>query len=227
MSNDNARHRAVCAGCGQDWPCDSLHDQIKADLRAKDHQERVRRVHSAKAGDCMGCAQPITSRQKRFEFPGPNLWRPDLEGSAAFHARENVWERPTGGYGRVLKFRCRSEVEMYDAYWTRAWPGRHSLVVCRGFVVEHQDAGRTRTCDNPLCPDGGIVRRRGIVDHRGHFAQCYVVHEECPRDCDFPAGATKAREGFLVAGAVLDFDTSGPREVREPDLAPILPLGTA
>lgn len=77
-------HYAVCRSCGELPPC--REEQLN---RAVDRQIiNAERLMSIPAGNCMGCGEGISSRQKTVGFPGANLWRPDLpEGSARFHAR--------------------------------------------------------------------------------------------------------------------------------------------
>ncbi|MEU4296386.1 hypothetical protein [Kitasatospora aureofaciens] len=78
-------HYAVCRSCGELPPCreEELDAAVGAQLALSG------RLLSIPAGNCMGCGEGISSRQKSVRFPGPNLWRPDLpEGTARVHARK-------------------------------------------------------------------------------------------------------------------------------------------
>ncbi|MFJ9771196.1 hypothetical protein ACIRVF_08125 [Kitasatospora sp. NPDC101157] len=77
-------HYAVCRSCGELPPCreEELDRVVSAQLAKSE------RLLAIPAGNCMGCGEAISSRQKSVRFPGPNLWRPDLAaGTARFHAR--------------------------------------------------------------------------------------------------------------------------------------------
>jgi hypothetical protein len=91
-------HYAVCRSCGELPPCrDELMDE------AVDRQMvKSELLMSIPAGNCMGCGEAISARQKTVDFPGPNLWRPDLPaGTARFHARGE----------------CSHWVDRYRAQW--------------------------------------------------------------------------------------------------------------
>jgi hypothetical protein len=77
-------HYAVCRSCGELPPCrEEELDKVVGTQLAKSE-----RLMAIPAGNCMGCGEGISHRQKSERFPGPNLWRPDLaEGTARFHAR--------------------------------------------------------------------------------------------------------------------------------------------
>jgi hypothetical protein len=203
------RHEPVCSECGQAWPCSAVHDQYKADRVAERLRQRIRRLSTVSAGDCLGCGLPVTSRHRQVVFPGPNLWRPDFGEGALFHARKT--------------YPCRAEADEYDRAWAAAWPGRTLMLTCRSFQTHHQDG--TIDCDNPLCPAGGqFLRGRSVVEHSGSMAQCYIVHEVCPRGCSAPPGAAHARKAYGECGAMFGFDASGPRAVSDREPAAVIPL---
>lgn len=94
-------HYAICVACGQMPPC--RHEL--AEREADDQMARTEVLMSIPPGHCLGCGEPITSRQKAARFPGPNLWRPDLpDGSAVFHARKD----------------CASKTSYYRRQWETA-----------------------------------------------------------------------------------------------------------
>jgi hypothetical protein len=77
-------HYAVCRSCGELPPCsEELMDKAVGQQMVKSEL-----LMAIPAGNCMGCGEGISARQKTVAFPGPNLWRPDLPaGTARFHAR--------------------------------------------------------------------------------------------------------------------------------------------
>lgn len=94
-------HYAVCRVCGELPPC----PEELADRDVELQMAKTEELMSIPAGHCLGCGEAITSRMKAVQFPGPNLWRPDLgDGSAVFHARRE----------------CSADVGRYREQWKAA-----------------------------------------------------------------------------------------------------------
>jgi hypothetical protein len=75
-------HHAVCASCGELYPC----REVEAAKVATREMADVERLMSVPPGACWNCHEPITARQKAIEFPGENLLLPGA-AAPAFHAR--------------------------------------------------------------------------------------------------------------------------------------------
>lgn len=78
-------HYAVCRSCGELPPCSEELTDKAVDVQ----MVKSELLMAIPAGNCMGCGEGISARQKTVGFPGANLWRPDLPaGTARFHARQ-------------------------------------------------------------------------------------------------------------------------------------------
>lgn len=96
-------HHAVCASCGELYPC----RERDAAREAAHQMRRVEELMSVGPGCCWHCREPITSRQVARTFAGENLLLPGAP-PPAFHAR---W---TGG--------CRQAADSYEKRWREANP---------------------------------------------------------------------------------------------------------
>lgn len=135
-------HYSVCRLCHELPPCRHVHTEAVMD-RAR---ERMDKDMAILPGVCHGCREPITKRQKRFTFPGPNLIRPDLgDNSAVFHTRRD----------------CYGALDSYDKRWAKAEPGRERLFYCPGTITEHHDG--SSECSRPDCVAKGD--HTGLVQH--------------------------------------------------------------
>lgn len=141
-------HFAVCRLCNEIPPCS--HEWGESVLRhARVEMEAALRIMP---GCCLGCGAPISSRQKRILFEGPNLARPDFaDDTAVFHARSS----------------CLSYAHRYDQKWVAADPRRRSKLTCEGRAVNHYD-GSLDCSEGPQCPlvpGGPAVRHRSEEWH--------------------------------------------------------------
>ncbi|WP_097964929.1 hypothetical protein [Streptomyces sp. or20] len=123
-------HYWVCRTCQELPPCRHVHNETVIDRAA----ERMEKEMAIMPGVCHGCREPISSRQKSFTFPGPNLIRPDLgDGSAIFHTRND----------------CAGSMKAYDERWAAAEEGRRRYFYCEGTKTLHHDG--TGECTAPDC----------------------------------------------------------------------------
>lgn len=98
-------HYAVCSACGELPPC--RHEEAEDEADSAVAVAEV--LMDIPPGHCLGCGEPITSRQKAVRFPGPNLWRIDLgDGSAVFHARKEC-SYPASRYRQQFEARGGSD----------------------------------------------------------------------------------------------------------------------
>lgn len=136
-------HYAVCHRCGELPPCSHVHNERISAAAIERMEENL----AILPGACHGCHEPITSRQKSFSFPGPNLVRPDLgDDSAIFHTRRQ----------------CYGALTAYDKRWAAAEADRTRLFFCEGMRTWHYDG--TGECDRPDCTGKGEMA--SLVDHR-------------------------------------------------------------
>lgn len=141
-------HYAVCRLCGELPPCSHVHNERIMERAAERMAEDMAILPNA----CHGCREPITSRQKSFTFPGPNLIRPDFgDNTAIFHTRGA----------------CLGALRSYDKRWAAAEPDRTRLFFCEGTRTWHHDG--TPECTRDDCTGKGDMAR--LVDHR-----CAVWH---------------------------------------------------
>ncbi|MEU2996939.1 hypothetical protein ABZ684_05080 [Streptomyces sp. NPDC006995] len=123
-------HYWVCRTCLELPPCRHVHNEAVMDRAA----ERMEKEMAIMPGVCHGCREPISSRQKSFTFPGPNLIRPDLgNDSAIFHTRND----------------CAGSMKAYDERWAAAEEGRRRYFYCEGTKTVHHDG--TGECTAPDC----------------------------------------------------------------------------
>lgn len=123
-------HYWVCRTCQELPPCRHVHNEAVMDRAA----ERMEKDMAIMPGVCHGCREPISSRQKSFTFPGPNLIRPDLgNDSAIFHTRNG----------------CAGSMKAYDERWAAAEEGRRRYFYCEGTKTVHHDG--TGECTTPDC----------------------------------------------------------------------------
>ncbi|GGS42023.1 hypothetical protein F2B00_03315 [Streptomyces parvus] len=123
-------HYWVCRTCQELPPCRHVHNEAVMERAA----ERMEKEMAIMPGVCHGCREPISSRQKSFAFPGPNLIRPDLgDDSAVFHTRNG----------------CAGSMKAYDERWAAAEEGRRRYFYCEGTKTVHHDG--TSECSTPDC----------------------------------------------------------------------------
>lgn len=110
-------HYMVCRICNEIPPC--RHARQEKLLHWQ--QRELLDVLNLDPSTCLGCAEPITSRQKIIRFAGPNLVRPDFgDDSAVFHHRracrkdvEDYDRRLTMATGAVPRFNCNGELTVH------------------------------------------------------------------------------------------------------------------
>ena len=146
-------HFAVCHDCNELMPCSGM--------KAQREVEKTVKAMQIPDGFCPSCSEPITSRQEKQHYPGPNLLNPLAPDGVTFHLRQ----------------KCRSGAESYEKKWLQADPGRKPTrltLECSGLVTVHADG--TGECDNQECPH--IYAR-----HRGMQA-CTYKAGGCTKGCD-------------------------------------------
>lgn len=178
-------HFAVCRLCNELPPCS--HEWGESVLRhARVEMEAALRIIP---GCCLGCGEPITSRQKRILFEGPNLARPDFaDDTAVFHARHS----------------CRSEARAYDDRWAAAEPGRARKLFCEGHVRHHYD-GTVECSQGVECPGavaGELVDHRGAEWHRlvggsRYTSGCWCVSGDVTARAENPLSARTDQDRLL------------------------------
>jgi hypothetical protein len=137
-------HYAICNVCLKIPPC--LHAMTEKFVDAE--KERLNALLAILPGDCHGCREPITSRQKRIMFTGENLIRPDLGAdSAVFHARKG----------------CRGRAEAYDKKRAKAF-GVDLELYCPGRQTIHLDGSTDCSLGASCTSDSN--RHAGFVRHR-------------------------------------------------------------
>jgi hypothetical protein len=165
-------HYMVCNRCLELPPCRHVHNERIA-ARATESMEEAMAILP---GACHGCREPITSRQKSFTFPGPNLVRPDLgDDSAIFHTRGA----------------CLGSLRSYDKRWAAAEPDRRRLFYCEGTRTWHYDG--TPECTRQDCTGKGSMAR--LVDHRAsvwHHPGTPERHYDVMRDFGYEPGANNS-----------------------------------
>jgi len=150
-------HYTVCNCCNELPPCSGK--------RAEHAVEKSVEEMKLPDGYCPACKEPITHRQKKHVFPGPNLLNPFGADGVQFHQRGM----------------CHGAAVEYEEKWVRADPSRaRSLLTlrCSGTVTVHGDG--TAEChsrnDGEDCPN--IYAR-----HMGMRA-CYTLSNGCGRGCE-------------------------------------------
>lgn len=170
-------HFPVCVECGEPYPC--LHLDAKA--AGERAGARLDKLASILPGCCWGCGEPITARQERMSFAGPNVWLPTAPDSPAFHLRRA----------------CYGSAVAYEDAWVTADPTRpRSLLTlkCQGTVVVHH--GGDAECFGAVDSDCPTVYAR----HRAYTA-CFAQTHGCPRDCPregHPGAALRRPKGLLI-----------------------------
>jgi hypothetical protein len=152
-------HYAVCVSCGELAPC----TEITSERAAERVMERFERLANVMPGCCWGCSEPITSRQKVFWFPGPNVWLPTAPDGVRIHQRRSCW----------------SAAERYENDWVAADPIRPRTLLtlrCKGHIVVHHDG--SAECFGAVKSDCPDFRAR----HQSYTA-CYAQSHGCPRGC--------------------------------------------
>jgi hypothetical protein len=105
-------HYSICHRCHELPPCTHVHTEAVMERAA----ERMDAEMAILPGCCHSCNEPISHRQKRTTFTGPNLIRPDFgDDSAIFHLRGS----------------CMGDVEAYDKRWAAA-TGNKRRYYCGG-----------------------------------------------------------------------------------------------
>ncbi|MCT9005416.1 hypothetical protein [Streptomyces rhizosphaerihabitans] len=102
-------HYAVCRACGELPPCH--HGEYRWEGGPRQPEQNGGIPLMVPEGCCMGCAEPIKPRGRTVQFPGPNLWYPDLgENTAVFHTRTA----------------CADQVDCYRMQWQAQYSPRAS-----------------------------------------------------------------------------------------------------
>lgn len=152
-------HYPVCVECGEPYPC--LH--LDAAAAGKDAADQLDRLTAIMPGCCWACGEPISARQERVSFDGPNVWLPTAPSSPAFHLRQT----------------CRHSAARYEDAWVAADTTRpRSLLTlkCAGTVVVHGDgSAECFGAVNSDCPS--------VYASHGSYAACYTQTHGCPRAC--------------------------------------------
>lgn len=150
-------HYAVCNCCNELPPCSG----VRAERAVKKSVDAMKLPD----GYCPACKEPITHRQKKYVFPGPNLLNPFGADGVQFHQRG----------------KCSGGAAAYEEKWVAAEPARvRSLLTmrCSGTVTVHHDG--TGEChgrnDGKACP-------HILAQHRGMQA-CYTLTHGCHRGCE-------------------------------------------
>lgn len=149
-------HYTVCNQCGELPPCSGT----KAERALQKSVEAM----ALPDGNCPACKEPITRRQKKHVFPGPNLLNPFGAHTVQFHQRGQ----------------CAASAASYEELWVNAEPGRERSLLtlkCSGNITVHHDG--TAEChgrnDGTDCPSV-------YAWHRGTSA-CYAMNHGCGKQC--------------------------------------------
>lgn len=173
---DLGEHYAVCNCCDELPPCSGA--------RAARAVEQSVDAMNLPDGYCPACKEPITHRQKKHVFPGPNLLNPFGADIVQFHQRVG----------------CSGGAAAYEEKWVSAEPSRkRSLLTmrCSGTVTVHHDG--TGEChgrnDGEECP-------HIQAQHRGMTA-CYLPSDGCGKGCPRPGHpGTRLREDLNADGTI-------------------------
>lgn len=152
-------HYAVCVSCGELAPC----TEFTAERAAQGEMKRFDTLAKVMPGCCWSCSEPITSRQKVYEFPGPNVWMPTAPDGVRIHQRR----------------KCGHAAERYEEDWIKADPTRpRSLLTlrCKGSVVVHHDG--SAECFGAEESDCPTVQARHVS-----YTACYAQSRGCPKGC--------------------------------------------
>lgn len=152
---DIGEHYAVCNCCNELPPCSG----IRAERAVQQSVEAMKLPD----GYCPACKEPITHRQKKYVFPGPNLLNPFGADGVQFHQRS----------------KCRSSAAAYEEKWVKADPTRaRSLLTltCPGHVIVHHDGtGECHRADGADCPH--------IHARHQSYSACYTQSHGCGKEC--------------------------------------------
>lgn len=143
-------HYVVCGKCGDLPPC----REVWADKQAQYAAERLDRYDNP--GFCPACQEPISLRQKTFDFP--NIVSP-LGGTVTFHRRD----------------RCFSSACRYEEQLVAAGVLKHTTLTCKGNLIKHRDG--TRECHLPHFED----ECPGSDAYHGSWQLCAYRSHGCPR----------------------------------------------
>jgi len=152
-------HYAICVSCGELAPC----REYEAEEYALRETQKMEELLSIPEGACMACNEPITARQNKITFDGPNLKNPLAPPNPTFHTR----------------LRCMRDAASYEELWVKADPrNTRSLLTlkCDGTVIVHADGtGECIGAEHSDCPSI-------YAHHRGRGA-CYMHYHGCPKGC--------------------------------------------
>ena len=148
-------HYAVCNCCNELPPCSGVQAE-----RAVQKSIEAMKIPD---GYCPACKEPITYRQQKYVFPGPNLLNPFGADCVQFHQRA----------------KCRSSAAEYEEKWVNAGPSRkRSLLTlrCPGHVTVHRDGtGECHRADGEKCPH--------IHARHQSYSACYTQRQGCGKQC--------------------------------------------
>jgi hypothetical protein len=159
-----------CSCCGEPMPCRAELEDREVSRSLKTVEKLARRL----PGNCWGCEEPISRRQKSVTYAGDNL---DLPGGpeVRFHTRAA----------------CYHAAARYELRWIAVDPRRERVLTwpkCGGILVVHGD-GSSECMSGP----GLVGDHTGEHDCGGHlthdhaaFQACYVGSAYFARPGEFP-----------------------------------------
>lgn len=148
-------HYSVCNCCNELPPCSG----VRAERAVQESVEAMK----VPDGYCPSCKEPITRRQKKYVFLGPNLLNPFGDDGVQFHQR----------------LQCRSSAAEYEEKWVNADPTRERSLLtlrCPGHVIVHHDGtGECHRSDGANCPH--------IHARHQSYSACYTESRGCEEEC--------------------------------------------
>ncbi len=148
-------HYAVCNCCNELPPCSGV--------RAEREVQKSVEAMKIPDGYCPACKEPITHRQQKYVFPGPNLLNPFGADGVQFHQRN----------------KCRSSAAAYEEQWVKAGPTRERSLLalrCPGHLIVHGDGtGECHRADSASCPH--------IYARHQSYSACYTQSHGCGKEC--------------------------------------------
>jgi hypothetical protein len=140
-------HWAVCASCGDPYPCLGKHGEREAQT-ARAEMERLLAILP---GCCWSCGKPITARQRSATFDGENLLMPGGP-PPAFHTARSAQHQQVSCLGSAVE---------YERRWIAQDPERRTRrLSCDGTRFWHQAQGAPSECSEQACPGAEAVHHQ-------------------------------------------------------------------